>query len=475
MISKKLIYPFLIFLTIFISQSSYAEIRLPSILSDNMVLQQKSEATLWGWTTKLNETITISGSWNNTPIKVQANLGQWILKLPTPVAGGPYNITIQGHKTIILKNVLIGEVWLCSGQSNMEWSAKSGIIKGEEAISKANHPNIRLFTIPRKIDSIPQSNVNSKWLICSPETMKDFSAVGYFFGENIQEKLNVPVGLIGSYWGGTSIEVWTRKDLIESDKELLKAVDHLLVPDCCPQKQIGQVYNGMIHPIINFNISGVIWYQGEANRNNNTYYKTLPLLIDSWRKDWKKQFPFYLVQLAPCKYEENEIYAPLVRDAQLHTMLNVPKTGMVVTNDIGDLEDAHPKNKQEVGRRLSLWALANTYGLKRITYSGPIYKNMTILKKKILIHFDHTGAGLIKMGKELKEFYIAGEDKIFYPAEAKIKGHSVIVYSSMVQKPVAVRFAFSDTALPNLYNKDGLPASAFRTDQWSIEKKHPNP
>ncbi|MET0946247.1 MAG: sialate O-acetylesterase [Flavobacterium sp.] len=458
-------------LSFFIFGKSYAHLSLPSILSDNMVLQQKSGATIWGWTTVLDETITVSGSWNNLEVKVKAKKGIWYVKLPTPTAGGPYKITIRGHEAIILKEVMIGEVWLCSGQSNMEWAAAAGIDNSQEEISKANHPNIRFFIVPRKIDTIAQKDVKSKWEICTPETMKDFSAVGYFFGEEIEKKLQVPIGLIGSYWGGTSIEVWTRKDLITDDDKLANAVNNLLEPSCCPQKQIGQVYNAMIHPLINYGIAGVLWYQGEANRNNNTYYETLPLLIHSWRKDWKKQFPFYLVQLAPFKYEENEFFAPLVRDAQLQAMLNVPNTGMVVTNDIGNLENVHPTNKKEVGRRLSFWALAKTYGVQNITYSGPIYKSMKLSNNKVILHFNHTGSGLIKKGEELKEFFIAGKDKVFYRAKAEIKGKTVIVYSLKVRKPVAVRLAFSDTALPNLYNKEGLPASAFRTDKWSLEKK----
>jgi sialate O-acetylesterase len=459
---------FILVLAFFIYGKSYATISLPSILSDNMVLQQKSAATIWGWTTVLEETITVSGSWNNKEVKAQAKNGVWSVQLATPMAGGPYKLTIKGHEAIVLKEVMIGEVWLCSGQSNMEWPAASGIDNGKEEISKANYPNIRFFKVPNKINTVAQKDVKSKWEICTPETMKSFSAVGYFFGKEIEKELQVPIGLIGSYWGGTSVEVWTRKDLITKDAELVNGVNDLLEPNCCPQKQVGQVYNAMIYPLINYEIAGVLWYQGEANRMNTTYYKTLPLLIDSWRKDWKKPFPFYLVQLAPFKYEANEIYAPLVRDAQLHTMLTVPNTGMVVTNDIGNVANVHPSNKKEVGRRLSLWALAKTYGVKNITYSGPVYKSMTLSKDKAILDFTHTGTGLTKKGEELKEFFIAGEDKVFYAANAQIKGKTIIVSSPKVTKPVAVRFAFSDTALPNLYNNEGLPASAFRTDNWSL-------
>ncbi|MGY0407880.1 MAG: sialate O-acetylesterase [Polaribacter sp.] len=455
---------------LFICNVCFAKIKLPSILSDNMVLQQKSEATIWGWTSMLDGVITVQGSWNNRVVKVRAVEGRWSVELPTPTAGGPYRVTIKGDETIVLKDVLIGEVWLCSGQSNMEFTPAWGMLGGKEAISKATDSSIRFFTVPRKLDTVAQMDVKATWKICSPETMKKFSAVGYFFGQNIKKRLQVPIGLIGCYWGGSSIEVWTKKELITADSTLVRGVGNLLTPSCCPQKQIGQVYNGMLHPIINFNIAGAIWYQGEANRNNTTYYKTLPLLINSWRKDWNKLFPFYIVQLAPFRYKKKEPYAPLVRDAQLQTISTVPNTGLVVTNDIGNLKNVHPKNKREVGRRLSLWALAKTYGVKNLVYSGPIYKTMELQKNKAILYFDSTGLGLVKKGKRLEEFYMAGKDKVFYPAKAYIKKNTVVVSCAKVKHPIAVRFAFSDTALPNLYNKEGLPASAFRTDHWSLVK-----
>ena len=238
-------------------------------------------------------------------------------------------------------------------------------------------------------------------------------------------------------------------------------------------KNPGEAYNAMIHPITKFNIAGAIWYQGESNRDNAfSYYKSFPLLIESWRSAWNKKFPFYFVQIAPFKYDTSaNIDAAVVRDAQLHTMLTIPNTGMVVTNDIGDLKNIHPINKQEVGRRLALWALAKTYGVKSIEYSGPIYKSMEIKKKKIIINFDHADNDLTLKGKDLNEFFIAGADQEFYLAKAKIIGNTVVVSSPKVKKPVAVRFAFSNTALPNLFNNEGLPATAFRTDDWKIELK----
>ena len=457
-------------LLIFSISSGFAKIWLPSILSDHMVLQQESSATIWGWTTSTSETITITGSWNNLKITVKADQGIWSAQLPTPIAGGPYSISIEGHEKILLKNILIGEVWLCSGQSNMEWTAKKGILNAEVEIEKANYPNIRFFQITKHKSSNPQDNTPGNWMECSPETMNNFSSIGYFFGRKLHKDLSIPIGLISSNWGGTPVEVWIPKQLIKSDKYLKSASEKLTKRPWWPEEP-GAAYNTMIYPLVKFNIAGTIWYQGESNRQNAfSYYRSFPLLIKTWREKWNKEFPFYFVQIAPFKYNsKTNIEAAIVRDAQLYTMNTVPNTGMVVTNDIGDLKNIHPKNKQEVGRRLALWALAKTYGVKKLEFSGPLYKYMEIKKNKIIISFDHAKNGLQSKEKVLNEFYIAGADQIFYPAKAKIDEKKIIVSSSKVKKPVAVRFAFSNTALPNLFNKEGLPASAFRTDDWDIK------
>lgn len=467
---NKIFYTCFLLLFIFSVNSSYAKIWLPSILSNNVVLQQNSTVTIWGWTTNAHEEIKVVGSWDNSVVSVLADQGVWSVQLSTPKAGGPYKIVIKGHEEISIKNVLIGEVWICSGQSNMEWTPKRGLLNSEEEIKNANYSNIRFFNVITRKSSTPQDDLLGNWVECSPESMKDFSSVAYFFGRKLHKDLSVPIGLVNSSWGGTSIETWTRKELIESDEELQNSVKKLSRSYWRPSKP-GLAYNAMINPIINFNIAGVIWYQGETNHENaNSYYKLFPLLINSWREVWEKDFPFYFVQLAPYDYRnEKNIDAAVVRDAQLQTMLKVTNTGMAVTNDIGNINNIHPINKQEVGRRLALWALAKTYGVKDVEFSGPIYKSMKIKKKKIILSFDYVNTGLIKKGKELVEFEIAGSDKKFYKAKAKIIGKTVVVSSTYVKNPVAVRFAFSNTAEPNLYNKAGLPASAFRTDNWKIE------
>ena len=443
----------------------HAAIWLPSVISDNMVLQQSSECTFWGWTDRTSEKITVTGSWNNEPVTVKAYQGLWSVKLKTGKAGGPYTVTIKGHETIVLENVMLGEVWLLSGQSNMHRTPMQELNNKEEEISNAEYPDIRFFNIPIHQSATRQDETPGKWVECTPETFKTFSSVGYFFGREIHKKLDVPVGLINSSWGGTPIKVWIRDSVLRSNGKLYEEVKKIPKTPWWPDKP-GAAYNTMIYPLINFNIAGALWYQGESDRQAPyTYYETLPLLINSWRKDWGKEFPFYFVQIAPFKYKDTtNIQAAIVRDAQLQTMLNVPNTGMAVINDIGELKNIHPANKQDVGKRLALWALAKTYGVKDIVFSGPVYKSMEVKKNRIILHFDYVDGGLVCKGKELKEFYIAGADRKFYPAKAKIKGETVEVWSKDVKEPVAVRFAFSNTAQPNLFNKAGLPASAFKTD-----------
>ncbi|MGB5436418.1 MAG: sialate O-acetylesterase [Maribacter sp.] len=448
-----------------------AKLWLPSILSDNMVLQQESNVTIWGWSTATSDAITVKGSWNDVPVTTEAYQGVWSVSLPTPVAGGPYTVTIEGHEKLVINNVLIGEVWVASGQSNMEWTANSKIVNAEEEISNAKYPNIRFFHVERHLAQYPQDDTPGFWVECTPQTMADFSAIAYFFGRDIHIKTGLPIGLISSSWGGTPVETWIPEAVLSKDSELMEAAKKIEPKKWWPNES-GWAYNAMIHPLVNFKIAGCIWYQGESNRQNATsYYKSFPLLIKSWREVWGNEFSFYFAQIAPFNYDAADaLDAAIVRDAQLQTQLQVPKTGMAVTNDIGNLEDIHPKNKQEVGRRLALWALAKDYGVSSLEFSGPVYKTMEINKDKITLLFDHAGMGLMMKGKKLTDFTVAGPDRVFHPAKAKIVGQKVIVSAKNVKDPVAVRFAFTDTAQPNLYNAEGLPASAFRTDAWEFQE-----
>lgn len=456
---------FIIFLLMCLSVN--AKIWLPSILSDHMVLQQQSEATIWGWTTQSAETITITTTWTDSIYTTKAYQGKWSLKVPTPKAGGPYIIAVKGHETVILKDVLIGEVWFCSGQSNMEWSPLKGLGNAEQEINAAHYPKIRFFTVNKKKAAYKQDDANGDWEVCMPETMKNFSSVAYFFGRELYTKLGVPVGLINSSWGGTPVEPWIEKEIIESDPDLKRSAEQITDQVWWPRDP-GTTYNSMVHPFLNFTIAGTIWYQGESNRGiANSYYKSFPLLIKTWRNAWHNDFPFYFVQIAPFKYGDSKTNreAAFIRDAQLNTLKTVSNTGMVVTNDIGDLNNIHPTNKQDVGKRLALWALAKTYGVKEIDYSGPVYKGHQIRGSRILVSFDYAEK-LTAGERTISSFEIAGNDKVFYPAKAKIKGNKVQVWSKEVPNPVSVRFGFTNDALPGLFNESGLPASAFRTDNW---------
>lgn len=361
---------------------------------------------------------------------------------------------------MILKNVLIGEVWLCSGQSNMEMSAP-GINNAEEEIKNANYPEIRFFTVYSSTSLYPQDHFTGKWSECTPEEMRKFSAIGYFFARKLYKELGVPIGIINSSWGGTPAESWMPEEVIQKDSFLREAAAKQKPVPWGPVEP-ARIYNSMISPMIPFHITGVLWYQGEANTINAYAYKEmLSGLIKSWRVKWGYDFPFYYAQIAPYKYEK-PLEGVEVRDAQ-RKVLEVPNTGMVVVSDIGDTLNIHPKNKQEPAMRLANIALNRYYKTAKIEDSGPLYKNITIDKNKAIISFEHC-EGLHTRGNKLTYFEIAGEDKVYHPAEAKIKDQQVIVQSKKVKSPVAVRFAWSNTATPNLFNSANLPASCFITE-----------
>ena len=360
---------------------------------------------------------------------------------------------------------MIGEVWICSGQSNMEWSADSKIVNTEEEVKNASHPNIRFFHVRKLGSETPQNNCFAKWEECTPETMHSFSAIGYFFGRDLQQNLNVPVGIIEVAWGGTPAEVWVRDDLVRSDPLLESCAEKLKTYDLWPSKP-GVVYNGMIAPILPYRIAGAIWYQGESNADTpESYRKLFKTLIENWRHDFDNEFPFYYVQIAPYAYGK-DTRAPLIREMQMQTM-DVPKTGMVVVSDLVDnVKDIHPQNKQDVGKRLANWALGETYGVTGLVYKHPLYKSMNVEKSKVRISFDNVSKGLKCSGNEITCFEIAGADQVFKPAMTKIDGNTVLVSSKEVKNPVAVRFSLSNDAIGNLFSQEGLPVAPFRTDDW---------
>ena len=432
-----------------------------------MVLQQNAEVKLWGWA-KPFEPVHITMSWNSDTIKTSGDrLGMWKAVIQTTDAGGPHTIGLKGYNEVVINDILMGEIWLCSGQSNMEWSAGSGIDNAEEAIAGANQPQVRLFSVNLRTAAAPQIDLEGEWVVCTPETMKYFSAIGYFFGKEIHSNLNVPVGIINSSWGGTPAETWTSEKVIQSDQQLNEVANKMDTVPWGPTEP-GRIFNAMIHPLIPFKLAGVLWYQGEGNVGfPGNYEYLLKTMISSWRKDWGFEFPFYFVQIAPYKYGR-PVEGAYLRDSQ-RKVLALSNTGMVVVSDIGNIDDIHPRNKIDVGKRLANLALHQTYGMSEKPISGPLYKKLEIEKGKARVYFDHAEGGLKSDEKNLSYFLIAGEDEVFYKAKATIDGSSVMVSSREVKNPVAVRFAWSNTAEPSLKNQAGLPTSTFRTDDWEVK------
>ncbi len=656
---KKIVTAF-VFLLVF-SSVLFADVNLPSVINDHMVLQRNSSVPIWGWADP-DEKIKVKASWLDQSVNTQADSdGNWSLKVDTPDAGGPYTLIVGGKNEIELNDVMVGEVWVCSGQSNMEWHVQNSNFAEREIKDADKYSNIRLFTVPKVGSPKPLKDCVGSWSVCSSETIPEFSAVAYFFGKSISDEVKIPIGLIHSSWGGSACEAWMRSEVVYTfpyfaeQKEVLDnmaekrpelerqhheemrkwyqsatAADEgmkdgdfawqktdvddmdwkqMEVPEYWEQTEVGNfdgiiwfrkhfelsasqagkkaqielariddmdiawingvrvgaveqlgswnklrqyevpqgvlkagdniiavrvmdtgggggfhgkpeemkltvedeqtseislagpwkykiggalselptmpsspitlndnhiptyLYNGMIAPIIPYGIRGAIWYQGEFNAERNRshqYRKLFPTMITNWRVDWGQgNFPFYFVQLANFKKRQpqpGESNWAELREAQLMT-LKIKNTGMAVTIDIGEAGDIHPRNKQDVGKRLALWALAKIFN-KDVVYSGPLYKLMEIDGDKMRIHFDHMGTGLMTKGDELKGFAVAGEDRQFVWAEAVIDGNTVVVSSPNVSAPAAVRYAWADNPPCNLYNKEGLPASPFRTDDW---------
>lgn len=617
-----------------------AQIKLPAFFSDSMVLQQNSNAPVWGWASA-GEKVEVSGSWSNKAVQSVADKdGKWMVKLTTPKAGGPYDVTIKANETKTLHGVLIGEVWICSGQSNMEmplqgWSG-APINNSSAEIANANYPSIRSFTVEKKIAFSLEQDVKGSWSSCSPASAGTFSATAYFFGRELYNHLHVPIGLIHTSWGGTIAEAWTSeaslrtmgdfnkgidavnamaadmKELMKKDSlnaiawqkaltethneyaadatdtswhtmqlpttwestgldidgivwfkrtidipatwagktlkldlgpiddndvtflngrvvdstmqegmwmkdrhytipaNLFKTGNNILAvkvvdnaggggiygkkdqlklyaegstdtidlsgdwlykvqaikPPTATSSNPNQptvLYNGMIAPLVPLAIRGAIWYQGEANVGRaKQYTKLFPLMISDWRKQWQEgNFPFYFVQIAPFNYGGDSTQAAALRDAQRRTLAASPNTEMAVTMDIGEADNIHPANKQDVGKRLALWALNKTYGDKNIVYSGPLFKGFEVNGNKVIVSFTNTDGGLTSNKKPLKDFELQDADGTWKPATATINGNNVIVTSAAVSKPVGVRYAFYSYAEGTLFNGKGLPASSF--------------
>lgn len=443
----------------------FANIRLPSVMASHMVLQQQSRVPIWGWS-EPGEKVYIHTSWNNEVDSTEATGdARWKIFVNTPAAGGPFTITLRGWNTIVLENILIGEVWICSGQSNMEWGSNQNLKQIMDELPHSANNNIRLFHVPKTTSQHPQDDAPGSWKVCSPESLKGFSAVGYFFGKKLQLDLNTPIGLINASWGGTPAEVWTPPAIVDNDAALKHAAGLLKASKWWP-KDAGVAYNAMISPFTEFPIAGAIWYQGESNTGTAaTYQQLFTSMIGGWRKAWQKDLPFYYVQIAPYAYGDNHIGA-LLQEQQTRS-LSTPNTGMVVITDLVDnVNDIHPQNKLDVALRLANWALSETYKKNVGAYRSPLLKNMESGKGKAVLYFDHAPNGFMTKGGKATEFYIAGDDRVFMPADVKLEKDRIIVSNKQVKNPVAVRFGFSNTAMSNLFSKEGLPVTPFRTDNW---------
>jgi sialate O-acetylesterase len=454
---------------LFLSTQSFSQLRLPAVIASGMVLQQNDSVVIWGWGYSGQE-VRVTGSWNNSISKATvANTAKWRVKLKTPAAGGPYTIRITSDGAdIVLNDVLIGEVWLCSGQSNMEWSYYNGARFIKEELPTCYNKNIRFFDIPRATSDYPQEDIDAKWEICDSNSLKAFSAVGYYFGKKLQQDMNIPVGLINASWGGTPAEVWTPAEVVNSNETLKQAAGKIKEFLWWPSKS-GLTYNGMLSPIVPYNMAGAIWYQGESNtETNSTYAQLLTSMIEAWRSKWNKELSFYYVQIAPFKYGNKNIGA-LVQEQQTKVM-SLSKTGMVVITDLVDsVTNIHPSNKRDVGYRLANWALGDTYH-KNVLYKNPMFSKAETVKDKLEISFINIPGGIMAKDKIIAGFYISGEKEEWLPAEAKITGDKILIWNKTLKQPVYVRYGFGNTLIGNVFSKEGLPLCPFRSDSWPVDQ-----
>ncbi len=513
-------FVFAIFLVVVFLSSGFvsAEVKPAGIFGNYMVLQQQRPVPLWGDADE-NESVTVKIARQEKTVKTDSS-GKWMVYLDALEAGGPFEMTIAGNKnTVTFKDIYVGEVWLCSGQSNMDMTVAKedrywcGVNNEAQEVAAAEYPMIRVFDVNFDPKDEPQQDVSGEWEVCSPETVGHFSAVAYFFARQIHGRLNVPVGLLTTAYGGSTAEAWTSRPTLQANEQLKFLLDDY-AKKCedydsgNAQKQYEEklaqweelaekveaegkeapkkparplnphtdkhspcvLYNGMVAPLIGYAIRGAIWYQGESNGLTKEIYDVImETLIKDWRRAWGQgDFPFLYVQLANYKKRAEKIASggdfTIIREKQFKN-LSVPNTTMAVIIDIGEANDIHPKNKQDVGLRLSLAARALVYG-EDIVYSGPLYDYMLIGGNTIRLHFKHIGGGLVAKGGKLEGFAIAGADREFVPADAKIAGDTIVVSSENIDKPIAVRYAWDENPVVSLYNKEGLPASPFRTDDF---------
>ncbi len=461
-------------LLVMIAVSAVADLQPAAPFTDNAVLQQRVPVPVWG-TGDDGETVTVS--FQQQRVSTVVRDGQWHVQLKPLRAGGPFEMTIHsGQKVVRLKNILVGEVWLCSGQSNMQM-ALAQTLNGMETAAAAADPKLRLFTVPPRASMRRQTRIDGQWAECTPTTAAAFSAVAYYFGRDLRKALNVPVGLINSSFGGTVVQAWTSGQFLTGAAAHNRKIRELLrdnqYGDWLIQANLSsRLYNAMIYPLIPYALRGVIWYQGESNWYDAWAYRhNLESLIRNWRSDWGQgDFPFLQVQLAPYTAplaEPAESNWAELRESQWVVSQRLPNVGMAVITDCGDADDIHPPYKEPVGQRLALQARAMAYGHK-VVCQGPLYDSHSVVGDHVIIRFKHTHGGLVARGGPLTGWSIAGEDRRFVWADARIEDDTVVVSSPYVHQPVAVRFGWANYPVVNLYNGAGLPASPFRTDDFPV-------
>jgi sialate O-acetylesterase len=472
---------YLLFFLISFVQLVSAEVKLPAIVSSNMVLQRNANVSIWGWADAYEE-ITIKASWLDKVEIIKADSeGNWRIIIKTTNSKEPQTININ---TIKLDNILFGEVWLCSGQSNMFQPVKGytgqPTFGSAMAIAKSNNPSLRLFSVDKIGSKQPLIDLKgfTSWQQASPENVANFSAVGYFFAEQLQQILDVPVGIIHTSWGASKVEAWISNEVMSSFQEVTISDKDILNRS---NRTPTALFNAMINPLIPYTIKGALWYQGEGNRNEpEKYKKLLPAMVKDWRTRWGiGDFPFYYVQIAPYSYGNLNAYddyknTAFMREAQLQCLDLIPNSGITITMDIGDADFIHPPKKKEVADRLLFNALNKTYGFKNIDYTSPIYDSSVVKDGSLIISFKNSESGLYTFDK-LEDFEIAGDDRVFYPAIAKIvKGKSISVSSDKVPNPVAVRYAWKNWVNATLFGTNLIPVSSFRTDNWKDAKQSKN-
>ena len=443
-------------------------LRLPSIIGDHMVLQENSNVKIWGWA-EPNKEVLIIPSWSQDTVRTKSTGDtKWLASIHTPAAANrPSTLTVQTQEPKIeVKDILVGQVWLCGGQSNMNYSAAQGITDMQEELQKPMNPTIRLFTVTRNSSPWYQEECEGKWQVCNAKSALWFSAVGYFFGKTLSEALSQPVGLINASWGGSPVETWTPASSMSKEPALKGMWTKNRKSKSPYNYTIGSMYNAMIHPITNFALAGIVWYQGEANVGHTSYADAFSLLIDSWRTRFGRDLPFYFVQIAPYKYKHPNSGAE-IREQQARVAASKDRTGMVVVSDlVENVGDIHPRRKQEVGRRLANWALAETYGKPGSKYRHATFASITVKGQKAIIAFNNAEGGIVSDGNPAEALEICDASMVFRPARAMIdqKDGSLIVWNDAVRKPVAVRYMFSNEGIGNLKDTAGLPVAPFRTD-----------